>query len=197
MNYSSTLLLLSLFRTCNAFAPAAQGTLASIHTLSQRSYTGPTSTSTTTSLDLIPRQGNQLVAAFNAGTTTTTTTNTTTSSAQRKQEIATTPFLQRLLIQIHFQQRPRYGWSDGFPFSSTSPYTKKNGKALYYPLVGFQFISSPEGKTCTLPTTSNASCRIHSTSAEREEDFYGCFTTSFCPLNWAAYDICREPIIRN
>jgi hypothetical protein len=195
MNYSSTLLLLSLFRTCGAFAPAAQGTIASIHTVSQRSYTGPTSTSTTTSLDLIPGQGNQLVAAFNAGTTITTT------SVQRKQEITTTPFLRRLLMQIiitlRFQQRPRYGWPDGFPFSSPSTYTKKNGKELYYPLVGFQFISSPEGKTCTLPTTSHASCCIHSSSAEREEELYGWFTTSFCPLNWTAPDICREPIITN
>merc|ERR1711865_1074568 len=67
---------------------------------------------------------------------------------------------------------------------------KAEASAVYYPIVGFTFVKGCED---ALPTISNASIRMPTTS-QKKQDVYGWYSTS-CKLDLCTEDenVCHNP----
>jgi hypothetical protein len=171
-------LCISLLGSTFAFAPPETS-------LTNHQATGSNNRKTT--LDLLPGQGNQLVAAYNAGVAFQK------SNQQHQKGLASLlrNFMKRMIsLPFVFHRQRLAGWADGFPSVSQS---HDHENAVYYPLVGFKFVPSPhDGHVIALSTTSHVACRIH-TSNQDEEEVFGWYKPAYCPLDITAQDISRQP----
>lgn len=141
-------------------------------------------------LHLLPDQGNQLVAAYNAisiekndskeETTTNGVENATNIEVDKNVEgnhqrgaiAASKSFLARV-----------------FHLPSARHPGEDVGDVVYYPMVGFRFF---EGIDTVFPTTSHVSC-VMPTKSQKEEEVFGWFSPS-CQLDLFSEDICQNPI---
>jgi len=138
---------------------------------------------TASSLNLVPDQGNQLVAAYNA------------NCLLEQQEQASAPALIQVDTNVEVPHRGAIAASKSFLTrifhmpSILHPGEKKNEDVVYYPMVGFRFF---KGIDNVFPTTWHVSCDIP-TKEQKEEEVYGWFSSS-CKLNLFSEDVCRNPI---
>lgn len=129
-------------------------------------------------LNLVPGQGNQLVAAYNAAT-----------CKKDEEDEGSTP------TPISVQESPRTFVNKVFNLPSVRrhPYSKAEGlyngesDVVYYPMIGFTFCRNGD-RVIALPTKSNVACRLPS----REEEVYGWFSP-VCKLDLYSDDPCRNP----
>mmetsp|Transcript_3168 Transcript_3168/g.7227 ORF Transcript_3168/g.7227 Transcript_3168/m.7227 type:complete len:180 (+) Transcript_3168:148-687(+) len=136
-----------------------------------------------TSLNLVPDQGNQLVAAYNA------------ISLEKRSETAAAAPIQ---VDRNFDEseNPRGAIAASKRFltrifhkpATEHPGEGKNNDVVYYPMVGFRFF---EGIDSVFPTTSNVSCDMP-TKSQKEEEVFGWFSLS-CKLDLYSEDVCRNP----
>eukprot|EP00537_Pseudo-nitzschia_pungens_P006090 CAMPEP_0172365584 /NCGR_PEP_ID=MMETSP1060-20121228/10524_1 /TAXON_ID=37318 /ORGANISM="Pseudo-nitzschia pungens, Strain cf. cingulata" /LENGTH=185 /DNA_ID=CAMNT_0013088947 /DNA_START=98 /DNA_END=655 /DNA_ORIENTATION=- len=143
-------------------------------------------------LHLLPDQGNQLIAAYNA-----------LSEAQRKEIKATkAPIEVSREIRVVGEASPKGKWRTTTIAASKNllskifqgpsvlhPLERKSEDICYYPMVGFRFV---EGVDNALPTKSSASCVVP-TRNQREEEVFGWFSSS-CKLDVFSEDVCVNPI---
>lgn len=169
MKASSIVALLTLVALAESFAPL--------------SASAPRST---VSLNLKQGQGSQLVAAWNAAHPDEDNdeqdhaqhheTHTTIKHNKAREFVSRVFALPSSVIKRH-------------PF----PQSEGLKDVVYYPVVGFQYFKTKEGKSVAVPTTNcNASCSLH--PSLQEEPVYGWFTSAACPLgSLYADDYCSEP----
>jgi len=144
------------------------------------------------SLNLVPDQANQLVAAYEAicvenkrlakaapiqvdktvASDAADATEEGTLSASRGAIAECKSFLTRVF------HMPSIGHPGG-----------KQEDVVYYPMVGFRFF---EGIDSVFPTTCHVSC-LMPTKSQKEEEVYGWFSPS-CELDFFSEDICHNPI---
>eukprot|EP00536_Pseudo-nitzschia_multiseries_P003104 jgi/Psemu1/284196/fgenesh1_pg.44_\ len=159
-------------------------------------------------LRLLPDQGNQLVAAYNAlsesqlkETKATTTAAATNSSNKAPIEVSK----DIRVVADEAEAAPRSKWRESTIAASKSllskifqgpavlhPLELKFGRpedVCYYPMVGFRYI---EGVDTVLPTKASASCSMP-TRSQREEELFGWFSSS-CKLDLFSDDVCVNPI---
>ena len=144
-------------------------------TLFRRSTIG----ASTLELNLVPGQGNQLVAAYNAAT-----------CKKNEDDDDATP------APVTIQESPRTFVKKVFHLPSVRrhPYPKAEGldnhiesDVVYYPMIGFTFCRNGD-RVIALPTKSNVSCRL----PIQEEEVYGWFSP-VCKLDLYSDDPCRNP----
>mmetsp|Transcript_27223 Transcript_27223/g.59964 ORF Transcript_27223/g.59964 Transcript_27223/m.59964 type:complete len:199 (+) Transcript_27223:109-705(+) len=149
---------------------------------------------TQTSLNLLPDQGNQLVAAYNALSETqrkeSKAAKSKTAAAAASIGIvkvnwkaSTIAVSKNILSRISVQRG-----SNGNNISDDNE--NPNADVCYYPMVGFQYIA---GVDTALPTKSTAACAMP-TKSQREEEVFGWFSSS-CKLDVFSEDVCHNPII--
>ena len=150
------------------------------------SLPGSTATTTTASqLGLVPDQGNQLVAAYNA---------ICTEQERMKKNGNAAPVASGIKVDKAVdgqQSRGPIGVSKDFlakVFHLPSVMHPAED-VVYYPMVGFRFF---EGIDTVLPTTSHNCCVIP-TKSQKEEEVFGWFSPS-CQLDLFSEDICQNPI---
>jgi hypothetical protein len=200
---SFALLSLMLFGEVQGFCPQAQHTRSS-----------------STSLNLLPGQGNQLAAAYTAFIShknnddeTDTVTPATkpqeppSSSSHWRALAASRSFVSRVfhLPSSAIKKHPHPTLeglkanndkkeSNSFPFGFIpTRHHREEEDAVLYPLVGFQFVKSQEGsniKTIALPTTSHAACRL---PTHRNEPVFGWYSPA-CKLDLYSEDVCHAPV---
>lgn len=134
-----------------------------------------------TELNLVPGQGNQLVAAYNAAT----------CKKDDEEDDDSTP------VAVTIQESPRTFVNKVFHLPSVRrhPYPKAEGldthhgesDVVYYPMIGFTFCRNGD-RVIALPTKSNVSCRLPC----RDEEVYGWFSP-VCKLDLYSDDPCRNP----
>ncbi|VEU36527.1 unnamed protein product [Pseudo-nitzschia multistriata] len=148
-----------------------------------------------TSLNLLPDQGSQLVAAYNA------------LSESQRTEMARAPISVEKEVEARAvpgsteeSEKPHRTWGAGTISASKSllsrifqgPSVKhplEHKDVCYYPMVGFRFI---KGVNAALPTKSTASCAMP-TKSQKEEEVYGWYSSS-CKLDLFSEDVCHNPI---
>ena len=156
------------------------------------------------SLQLIPGQGNQLVAAYNAATCKKIEDGQE-QEANKEEETAGG----ETIIQLVKPSAPSK--ADDEPSSPASQSlasrifslpsalignrkshkkSDKNDDIVLYPLVGFKLVHHDE-KVIALPTKSHVACRLP-VSSRKDEDVYGWYSPS-CSLNLYAQDISENP----
>jgi len=186
------------------------------------------SSSRSSSLEMLPGQGNQLAAAYNAASCDKKKEeeeeigmfqHQPEESIQEQDNVShwravasSKSFLTRVfhkpavkhpiadVPQQKSQQSPRFQ----FPFTNflrnlnqhhhEAEVLKAEASAVYYPIVGFTFVKGCED---ALPTISNASIRMPTTS-QKKQDVYGWYSTS-CKLDLCTEDenVCHNPSIEN
>ena len=134
-------------------------------------------------LSLIPGQGNQLVAAYNA------------ASCHEKGDVATAPVEEETDSSAsHSRSFVSRVFSLPAAVISRHPHSHKEttDDVVLYPIVGFQFFHDANGDCIPLPTTSHAACRIRRPS--QEEELVGWFSPA-CNLDMFTEDedACHEP----
>lgn len=129
------------------------------------------------SLQLLPDQADQLVAAYNA----------------LKEDDKKT-------IQVHKEEDAEQNWGASTIAASKSLLTRvfhldsvlhpleRKEDVCYYPMVGFRFI---EGQS--IPTKPSVCCAMP-TKSQREEELYGFFTSPENSLDLFSQEICFNPI---
>lgn len=127
-------------------------------------------------LHLVPGQGNQLVAAYNAATCK--------NDDDEDDAVATKTM----------NETPRNFVNKVFNLPSVRrhPHPKAEGvdpesDVVYYPMIGFTFCRNGD-RVIALPTKSHVSCRL----PNRNEEVYGWFSP-VCKLDLYSDDPCREP----
>jgi len=148
-------------------------------------------TRSTTHLHLVPEQGQQLVAAFEASSIHNDEDEDgiqVKRSAEAKSSLLMAKpkgFVSRI-FSIPGAIMGRH--PAAAPALVDLPREEKSGDdVVLYPIVGFQFV---RGGQHALPTTTNASCRI---SKQPDEEVYGWFTKA-CSLDSIYSDTyCEEP----
>jgi hypothetical protein len=157
----------------------------------------PQSARQQTSLNLLPCQGNQLKAAYNAGTcksdetTATGTQEVVVEEQNRGPAAAARSFASRLfsLPSSVIKRYPNHE-AEEIPegFSVWRRKEKKQDDVVLYPVIGFHFVQS-DGRFIALPTVSHASCPIH---RNQDEDVFGWYSPA-CKLDHFAEDPCHKP----
>ncbi len=127
-------------------------------------------------LHLVPGQGNQLVAAYNAAACKNE------DSDSEESPIIITEETPRNFVTKVFN----------LPSVRLHPYPKAEGvdsdsDVVYYPMTGFTFCRNGD-RVIALPTTSNVSCRL----PNRNEEVFGWFSP-VCKLDLYSDDLCRDP----
>lgn len=135
-------------------------------------------------LNLVPGQGNQLVAAYNAAT----------CKKEQEYDDDLTPAAPS---SVTVQESPRTFVKRVFHLPSVRrhPHPKAEGldthsesDVVYYPMIGFTFCRNGD-RVIALPTKSNVSCRL---TPSREQEVYGWFSP-VCKLDLYSDDPCRNP----
>lgn len=149
---------------------------------------------TTTHLCLLPEQGKQLMAAFEASCdrndedsdviqvkSLLSEEENTTTKVPKKNFVSRIFSIPGAIMGRHPAAAPAL-------VDVKMPREEKEGDdVVLYPIVGFQFVN---GGQQVLPTTTNVACRL---SKQPNEELYGWFTPS-CPLNSIHSDAyCDEP----
>lgn len=132
-----------------------------------------------TSLNLLPSQGNQLVAAYNAACVEKERTKGAADEAPAA-DINIVKSVGAIAASKNFLARVFH-----------MPSVKHPGKqdVVYYPMIGFRFF---EGIDTVFPTTCHASCMMP-TKGQQEEEVYGWYSSS-CKLDLFSEDVCHNPI---
>lgn len=126
-------------------------------------------TTSSSSLNLLPSQANQLVAAYNA---ISVEKNVVEAAIKVDKDVEKKSFLTRV-----------------FHLPSIKHPNQKEDDVVYYPMVGFRFF---EGIDSVFPTTSHVSCMMP-TKSQKEEEVFGWFSSS-CKLDLFSEDVCENPI---
>jgi hypothetical protein len=144
-------------------------------------------------LNLVPGQGNQLVAAYNAANCKKE--NEYDDDEESKSPLPTAITVNQPLVGLakdtprNFVQRafslPSYGLEQ---FPSSSDNKKEQKDVIYFPLVGFTFCRNGD-RVIPLPTQSNVSCRLRT---NHKEEVYGWFSP-VCKLDMYSEDLCHAP----
>lgn len=129
------------------------------------------------SLNLVPDQANQLVAAYNAATSTSATA--VTAPIKLDKDVEEQHHKGAIAAAKSFLTRVFHKPSVEHPHHDV----------VYYPMVGFRFF---EGIDDVFPTTSHVSCTMP-TKAQKEEEVFGWFSPS-CGLDMFSDDVCHNPI---
>lgn len=157
-------------------------------------------------LNLVPGQGNQLVAAYNAATCKKTELEDDENDTDAVPQAAVTitvndpvgvaqdtprNFVKRAFSLPSHKKHPHPKAEGLESTSSDSPsFPMETSKdVVYFPLVGFTFCRSGD-RVIPLPTQSNVSCRLRT---NRKEELYGWFSP-VCKLDLYAEDPCRAPV---
>ena len=164
-------------------------------------------TATRTALQLVPEQGNQLAAAYNAALDhkeSIVEDEEQQDNTSHWRAISTSKsFLNRL---FHKPSAPESTTQEEennnhskfqlgtFLHNLSHPNLHIHNKAkvdevYLYPIVGFQFV---EGCQDALPTLSHVSCRMP-TKSQKEEEVVGWYTTC-CKLDLYSDDVCHSPV---
>jgi len=129
------------------------------------------------SLNLVPDQANQLVAAYNAAALATSTSTETAPIKLEKEVVeehkGAIASAKSFLTRVFHKPSVEHPHHD----------------VVYYPMVGFRFF---EGIDDVFPTTSHVSCTMP-TKAQKEEEVFGWFSPS-CGLDMFSDDVCHNPI---
>jgi hypothetical protein len=139
------------------------------------------SSSCCSALNLLPGQGNELVAAYNAAT----------FQENEQEEDQAVP----VTLEMDHPKDDRASAaarsfaSRLFSLPSTLIKRSQNYDVVLYPMVGFKFVHH-EDKFIALPTKSHMSCRLP--SARNDEEVYGFFSPA-CSLDLYATDISQDP----
>ncbi len=145
-----------------------------------QSKTVSTCSSSATTLNLLPSQGNQLVAAYNA-----------ISVEKEAPETASIKVDKSVADDETNEENKKNFLTRVFHLPSIKhPGQNKEDDVVYYPMVGFRFF---EGIDSVFPTTSHVSC-IMPTKSQKEEVVYGWFSSS-CKLDVFSEDVCRNPMV--
>mmetsp|Transcript_830 Transcript_830/g.1732 ORF Transcript_830/g.1732 Transcript_830/m.1732 type:complete len:183 (-) Transcript_830:415-963(-) len=133
-------------------------------------------------LGLVPDQGNQLVAAFNAITTD-----------HKNQDSNAAPVATGIKVDmaVDEQQKGSLGVAKNFLAMVFNLPTVRHPAedVVYYPMVGFRFF---EGIDTVFPTVSH-NCCVMPTQSQKEEEVFGWFSSS-CQLDLFSENICQNPI---
>jgi hypothetical protein len=161
-----------------------------------------------TALQLLPEQGNQLAAAYNAALDhkEPVIEDEEQDNASHWRAIATSKsFLNRLFHKpsatkldndttATTQEENNHSKFQLGTFlhnlSHPNLHNKAKDEIYLYPVIGFQFV---EGCQDALPTLSHASIRMP-TKGQKEEDVVGWYTAC-CKLDLYSDDVCHSPII--
>ena len=130
-------------------------------------------TASSTAMNLLPSQGNQLVAAYNA----ISVENTEAAPIQVEKDVSDTSEKKNFLTRV-FQLPP-----------IKHPGQNKEDDVVYYPMVGFRFF---EGIDSVFPTTSHVSCMMP-TKSQKEEEVFGWYSSS-CKLDLFSDNVCQNPV---
>ena len=171
---------------------------------------GSTKTTTTTSLQLLPGQGKQLVAAFAASTakhrkgdekqktvqSTVAIQDSATTAAAKHLSNART-FVSRVFSlpssMIKRHPHPKIeGWADDMQqeYKRNGEVSEKNTDVVLYPIVGFRFFKyGTKGSYRVLPTKGNAACRIRNAKSEILQGWF----SPACRLNMYTDNPCDKP----
>ena len=133
--------------------------------------------SSPSALNLLPSQGNQLVAAYNA------------ISVEKETPEAASIKVDKSGAETNGETKKSFLTRVFHLPSINHPGQKKEHDVVYYPMVGFRFF---EGIDSVFPTTSHVSC-LMPTKNQKEEEVYGWFSLS-CKLDVFSDDVCRNPI---
>lgn len=191
---------------CDAFVLPSTSSSSSTVTTSSSSATA-TATATATCLNLVPGQGGQLVAAYNAARikeeakTAAAADATAIAYEETEDGIVVVPAAHRNLIRRAFSlpssmiKRHPHPKEEGLESTTTNEDETKQQQQhhkaediVYYPVVGFTFCKNGD-RVVALPTKSNVSCRLSST---HKEDVYGWFSP-VCKLDLYSEDPCHAP----
>ncbi len=126
-------------------------------------------TTSSSSLNLLPSQANQLVAAYNA--------------------ISVEKEVVEAAIKVDKDIEKKSLLTRVFNLPSIKHPSQKEDDVAYYPMVGFRFF---EGIDSVFPTTSHVSCMLP-TKSQKEEEVFGWFSSS-CKLDLFSDDVCQNPI---
>jgi hypothetical protein len=138
------------------------------------------------SLNLVPDQANQLVAAFNA------------NCAEKQALAAASPIqVDKNVDDDGFNSHRQGPIAASKSFltrvfhmpSSKHPGHQRKEDVVYFPMFGFRFF---EGIDTVFPTTTHNSCAMP-TKSQKEEEVYGWFSSS-CKLDLFSEDVCKNPI---
>lgn len=159
-------------------------------------------------LHLVPGQGNQLVAAYNAAMSR----KAPSSAVDYDEEGLAVPdsrnFVQRVFsLPSSMIKRHPHPSAEGLDGSAVSANTRANATenknvmtkmssqnqkkedVVYYPVTGFTFVKNGEN-VVALPTKSNVSCRLPPST--KNQEVYGWFSPA-CKLDLYAEDPCHAP----
>lgn len=167
-----------------------------------------TTISTTSSLNLVPDQGKQLVAAYNARCSSSETSSQSQESAAAAavapiqvenddvdvdghEHVDESSHWRAIAASKSFLTRVFHKPSGNHPdsFHQQNKQERKHEDVVYYPMVGFRFF---EGIDNVFPTTSHVSCAIP-TKRQKEEEVYGWFSSQSCKLDLLSEDVCYNP----
>jgi hypothetical protein len=139
------------------------------------------SSSRCSALNLLPGQGNELVAAYNAAT----------CKEDDEEEYQAKPVALEIDDPEDNQTSAAARSFASLLFSLPSTLRKRsqNYDVVLYPMVGFKFVHH-EDKFVALPTMSHMSCRLP--SARNNEEVYGFFSPA-TSLDFHATDISEDP----
>lgn len=201
-NHQTSTTTSTLFRVLSAVLLV--GNSEAFTTLS--STTQRMSQTSSSSLNLLPDQGNQLVAAYNAFSETQRKESKAAKSKAGAADTAaaasigivkedwkasTIAVSKNILSRI--MQGPsvlhpleRGSSNNGNSYDNENP----NNDVCYYPMVGFRYIA---GVDTALPTKSTAACAMP-TKSQKEEEVFGWFSSS-CKLDLFSEDVCHNPIV--
>ena len=132
-----------------------------------------TNTASTSALNLLPSQGNQLVAAYNA----ISVENTDTAPIKVDKDVSDSSNKKNFLTRVFHLPPIKH------------PGQKKEDDVVYYPMVGFRFF---DGIDSVFPTTSHVSCMMP-TKKQKEEEVYGWYSSS-CKLDLFSENVCENPV---
>ena len=166
-------------------------------------------TATRTALQLVPEQGNQLAAAYNAALDhkepifeeldeqdNTSHWRAISTSKSFLNRLFHKPSAPESTTQEEENTKHSKFQLGTFLHNLSHPnlHIRNNNKAkkdeIYlYPIIGFQFV---EGCQDALPTLSHVSCRMP-TKSQKEEEVVGWYTTC-CKLDLYSDDVCHSPV---
>jgi len=178
--YASVMALFGLLEPSAAFCPELQR----MH---------PQEKSTSVALNLVPGQGNQLVAAYNAATCRKETEDNlaeqiVSATNAEDEETAldhTRTFVQRAFSLPSHMRHPHPKIEGGVDVA------EKKVDIVRFPLVGFTFCRNGD-RVVPLPTQSNVSCRLPSTY-QKNQEIFGWFNP-VCKLDLYSEDPCHAPV---
>lgn len=178
MNYQTRLALVIL-------ALAASSSSVDAFTVTRTTNHVSPTTSSSTKLQLVPEQGKQLVAAFEAGCAEHHEHPGTAEETPIGTMDAAKSFVSRI-FSIPGAIMGRHPAAE--PALVELPASRKtDNDVVLYPIVGFQFVN---GGQQVVPTKTNAACRINNL---KDQEVFGWYTTS-CRLNSIYSDTyCDEP----